>query len=717
MISARPPSEQIAMPASDRIDIAPPSAERRPSTKIVHGRELVDEYAWLRAGNWQEVLADPSATPPDIRAHLDAENAYAESVLAPTHDLQNELVGELRGRIKEDDAQVPWPDGAFEYFVRFREGGQHELICRRPRNGGDDMLLLDGDALAQGKSFFDLGAAEHSPDHALLAWSSDDKGSELYSIRVRDLATGEDMPDLVARTDGTIVWAQDSSAFLYVRVDDNHRTAQVFRHRLGTEQSADELVAEDLDPAWFVHLRRSRSGAFAIVSMSDHDSSEAWLVDLADAAQPARLVAARTPKLRYEVEPRGDTLFIRTNADDAEDFKIVHAPLDDARRENWLDLIPHRHGCMIVSATLFARHLVRLERENGLPRIVVRRIDGGDEHAIAFSEEAYALRMESGIEFDTDMLRFVYSSMTTPDETYDYDMSARTRTLRKRQEIPSGHDPARYVTRRIFARAPDGAEVPVSLLARADLDRPAPCLLYGYGAYGHALPASFSANRLSLVDRGFVYAIAHIRGGTDKGWHWYEDGKLANKPHTFSDFIAAGRALVDAGWTEEGRIVAQGGSAGGMLMGAVANMAPDLFAGVIADVPFVDVINTMLDKDLPLTPPEWLEWGNPIEDATAFETMLSYSPYDNVGAHAYPPILALGGLTDPRVTYWEPAKWVARLRERMTGGGPVLLKTNMDAGHGGASGRFDRLGEVALQQAFAIAAASGRLTPVVRRTA
>ncbi len=695
----------------------PPSALRRPTNTKVHGRDLIDEYAWLRAANWQEVLADPSKTPPEIRAHLDAENAYADAILAPTGALQAELVAELRGRIKEDDSQVPWPDGAFEYFIRFREGGQHELICRRPRDGGDDVLLLDGDALAKGKPFFDLGAAEHSPSHRLLAWSCDEKGSELYTIRVRDLDSGEDLNDVVERTDGTVVWTRDSRAFLYVRVDDNHRTAQVFRHRLGADQSADELVAQDLDPGWFVHLRRSRSGRYAIVSMSDHDSSETWLSDLQDIEKPAQLVAARTAKLRYDVEPHGDRLFIRTNADNAEDFKIVHAPLDDARRENWRDLIPHRHGCMVVNMTAFARHLVRLERENSLPRIVIRRIESGDEHAIEFAEEAFSLRMESGIEFDTDMLRFVYSSMTTPDETYDYDMSARTRTLRKRQEIPSGHDPSQYVTRRILARAADGAEVPVSLLARADLQRPAPCLLYGYGAYGYAMPASFSANRLSLVDRGFVYAIAHIRGGTDKGWGWYEDGKLGRKPNTFSDFIAAGRALVSAGWTQEGRIVAQGGSAGGMLMGAVANIAPRLFAGIIADVPFVDVINTMLDKDLPLTPPEWLEWGNPIEDPTAFETMLSYSPYDNVSAQDYPPILALAGLTDPRVTYWEPAKWAARLRERMTGGGPVLLKTNMDAGHGGASGRFDRLSEVALQQAFAIAAASGRLTPAARRTA
>ena len=689
----------------------PPRAERRPHSIRIHGVELVDDYAWLRADNWQEVLADPARTPADIRAHLDAENAYCDALMAPTKTLRAELLKELRGRIKEDDADTPWPDGPFEYYSRFREGGQHELICRRPRDGGAEQILIDGDAEAKGKPFFDMRAAEHSADHRLLAWSSDDKGSELFTIRVRDLATGSDLEDRVTHCDGTIVWDADGRSFLYVRVDDNHRTAQVFRHGLGTPEKDDALVVEDLDPAWFVHLHRSHSRRFGVVSMSGHDATEVWLIDLTDTSAPARLVAAREPAHRYEVEHHGETLYIRTNCDGAEDFKLATALLSAPSRENWRDLVAHVQGRMIVAVSAYARHLVRLERENGLPRIVVREIASGAEHAIAFPEEAYSLRMMAGLEFDTDILRFVYSSMTTPAETYDYDMVSRARTLRKRQEIPSGHDPARYVTRRIFAKAADGADVPISILARADRSGPAPCLLYGYGAYGHATPAAFSANRLSLVDRGFVFAIAHVRGGTDKGWAWYENGKLAHKPNTFSDFIACGRKLIEDGFTEQGRIVAQGGSAGGMLMGAIANMAPELFAGVIADVPFVDVINTMLDKDLPLTPPEWLEWGNPIEDATAFRTMLSYSPYDNVGAKRYPPILALAGLTDPRVTYWEPAKWVARLRERMAGGGPILLHTNMDAGHGGASGRFDALGEVAMEQAFAIAAATGLFKP------
>jgi oligopeptidase B len=693
-----------AAPLSTRREPGAPVAPRRPQRRVVHGVELVDDYAWLRAENWQEVLRDPAALPAGIAAYLRAENAYAEATLAPTRNLQSRLVGELRGRIKEDDSQVPWPDGAFDYYARYREGGQHQIICRRPRDSEAEQILLDGDALGQGKPFFEIGCAEHSPDHALLAWSLDARGSELFSIRVRDLQSGRDFSDEIVNTDGGVVWSADSRAFYYVHVDDNHRTDRVFRHRLGTDPAEDELIIEELDPGWFVHIHRTLSGRFAVVSMRDHNSAECHLIDLHDPAAKARLVAAREPELRYDVEHRGDWLYMRTNADGAEDFKIVRAPLASPERANWRDEVPHARGRFIIAGALYQDYSVRIEREDGLPRIVIRDERNSEEHAIAFGEEAYSLDMHSGYEFDTGVLRFTYSSMTTPAEVYDYDIRTRTRALRKRQEIPSGHDPSRYVTRRLMAEAADGELVPVSLLCRADLvgKGPLPLLLYGYGAYGYAMPAAFIANRLSLVDRGFVYAIAHIRGGTDKGWHWYENGKLQNKPNTFSDFVAVARHLICEGWTAKKRIVAHGGSAGGLLMGAVANLAPELFAGIIADVPFIDVVNTILDDTLPLTPPEWLEWGNPITDAKAFRTILSYSPYDNVAAKNYPAILALGGLTDPRVTYWEPAKWVAKLRARMSGGGPVLLKINMDAGHAGASGRFSRLEEVALQQAFAL---------------
>jgi oligopeptidase B len=686
---------------------AAPSAERRPQTRPVHGVAITDDYAWLKAANWQEVLRDPALLPADIRSHLEAENAYAKAALAGTEDLQHRLVAEMRGRIKEDDSTVPAPDGPFAYFERFREGGQHPLIGRLPRDGGGEAILLDGDALAAGKAFFRFGGHAHSPDHSRLAWSSDDKGSEMFTIRVRGWATGEDLPDAVESTTGTAAWAADSRAFYYVRLDENHRPNRVFRHRLGDDPAADQLVFEEPEPGWFVRVAATRPGRFAVVSVGDHETSEALLLDLADPAARPRLVAPRRTSVRYSVEPHRERLFVLTNADGAEDFKVLACPLDATDFSAAAEVVPHRAGTYILDIEVFEDFLVRLERENALPRIVVRHLATGEEHVIAFAEEAYALSLAGGFEFATDTLRFVYSSMTTPAEVYDYDMRRRTRVLRKRQEVPSGHDPARYVTRRLLATAADGEAVPVSVLARAGtpLDGSAPLLLYGYGSYGYAIPAGFSTNRLSLVDRGFVYAIAHVRGGSERGWRWYQDGKREKKPNSFSDFIAAGEALAAAGWTRPGRIVAHGGSAGGMLMGAVANLAPELFAGIVAEVPFVDVLNTMLDDTLPLTPPEWPEWGNPIADEAAFRTILAYSPYENVAARRYPPIFALAGLTDPRVTYWEAAKWVARLRATMAGGGPALLRTNMEAGHGGAAGRFDRLDEVALVYAFALAAA------------
>lgn len=693
---------------------SPPVAAIRPQSRTVHGVILNDDYAWLRAENWRDVLRDPDTLPTEIRKHIEAENAWCDTLMAPTKILQRELIKEMRGRIKEDDSEPPQPDGPFLYYSRYRRGGEHPLICRKPRanqgsKAGREQVMLDADALAEGKEFFDLGDAEHSPDHRLLAWSADEAGSELFLIRVRDLDTGKDLPDAIADTSGEMIWAADSSAFVYVALDDDHRPTRVLRHRLGTPQSADELLYEETDPGLFADIDQTQSRRFLLISSSDHETSEVSMVDLADEAGKPRLIAPRLAGRQYSVEHHGDELLIQTNADGAEDFKIVRAPLADPSPSNWVDLVPHKRGRLILSHICLAGRLIRLEREEGLPRIVIRDLESGAESSIAFDEEAYGLGVDAGYEFETDTLRFIYASMARPAETYDYDLTTGARTLVKRQEVPSGHDSEAYVVRRIFATAKDGAKVPVSLLHRRDLtlDGSAPCLLYGYGSYGAAMSASFRTRPLSLVDRGFVYAIAHIRGGTDKGWGWYLDGKRQNKPNSFTDFIAAGEMLAAEGFTSRGRIVAEGGSAGGMLMGAVANLAPELFAGIIAEVPFVDVLNTILDESLPLTPMEWPEWGDPIRDVTAFRTILSYSPYDNVKAQTYPPILATGGLADPRVTYWEPAKWVARLRATMTGGGPIMLHTNMDAGHAGAAGRFDSLRETALAYAFAITAAGG----------
>ncbi|MBH0237096.1 S9 family peptidase [Methylobrevis albus] len=682
----------------------PPRTEKRPVARTIHGTEIVDDYGWLRSARWQEVFRDTSLLEPDIRAHLEAENAYTKAEMAGTEDLQTALVKEMRARIKEDDSSVPSPDGAYAYAMRYEEGGQHPKIVRTPRDGGPETLLLDADALAKGKAYFKLGGAEHSPDHRLLAWSADDKGSEYYTVKLRDLDTGTDLADEIASTTGGVAFAADGKSFFYAVLNENHRAEKIFRHVVGTPAEDDVLVYQESDPAFFIGVGKTQSGRFIVIDAHDHETSEVRLIPADAPETPPHLVEARATGVEYSVEDDGgDMLLITTNAD-APDFKIVSAPLADPGRDNWVDVVPHVPGRLIIAATVYADRLVRLERENGLPRIVIRQLSTGEEHAIAFDEEAYSLGLAGSYEFDTTMLRFTYSSMTTPARVYDYDMATRERTLRKQQEVPSGHDPADYVTRRVQAPSADGELVPVSLLYHKDtpLDGSAPLVLYGYGAYGIAMPASFSTGVFSLVNRGFVYAIAHIRGGNDKGDHWYRTARKAGKTKTFEDFVAAGEHLVREGFTSRGRIVAMGGSAGGMLMGAVANMAPDLFGGVIAIVPFVDVLNTMLDDTLPLTPPEWPEWGNPIESAEDFATILAYSPYENVSAQAYPPILAIAGLTDPRVTYWEPAKWVARLRELSTGDSPVLMQIDMDSGHGGAAGRFDALKESALRFAFAL---------------
>ena len=681
-----------------------PIAEARDTTRVLHGVEIHDDHAWLRAENWQEVMRDPASLGAEIRAHLDAENAHAAAVFAPLAALRARLFEEMKGRIKQDDSTVPAKDGAFAYAARHRPGGQHPIHVRTPRDGGAEEILLDGDERAAGKAYFRLSGVAHSPDHRRLAWGADENGSEYFTLRLRDLAEGVDLDDVIEATGGEAVWSTDGEHLFYVRLDENHRPSTVLRHRIGTPASEDAVVYEEADPGFFVGLSKTLSGRFVVVSIHDHQTSEVRLIPADAPTEAPRLVAPRVTAQEYDVEHSGEIFTILTNADGAEDFQIVTAPAEAPGRANWRPLVPHEPGRLILSQTALAGHLVRLERVEGLPRIVVRRLTDGAEHEIAFEEEAYSLGLLGGFEFETTEIRFSYSSPTTPARVYDYDLESRTRTLRKAQEVPSGHDPEAYVATRVFAPTADGETVPVTLLRRrsTQLDGTAPCLLYGYGAYGITIPAAFSSTALSLVDRGFVYAIAHVRGGKDKGFRWYAQGRREAKTNTFDDFVAAARHLIATGVTGEKRIVAQGGSAGGMLMGAVANRAGELFAGIVAEVPFVDVLATMCDPDLPLTPPEWPEWGNPIEDEAAFRTILGYSPYDNVAAKPYPPILALAGLTDPRVTYWEPAKWIARLRARASGG-PFVLRTNMDAGHGGAAGRFDRLKEVAEVQAFALA--------------
>ena len=687
-------------------DPRPPVAARKPVTATLHGIARNDDYAWLKDADWQRVMREPETLDPDIRAYLEAENAYTDAFLAPHAVLRETLVSEMRGRMKEDDSSVPALDGDWAYYRRYVEGGEHPLYCRTPRGDeATEMLLLDGNREAEGQAYFRIGDCEHSHDHRHLAYTLDLNGSERYRLFVRDIASGAVIDGPIEDAHGEVIWAADGETVFYTVLDENHRPYQVRRHRIGSAPEADPVVYEESDPGFFVHLGESENRRFVLISAHDHTTSEVHLIEATAPESATRLIAARERGVEYDVAFRGDRLYILTNADGATDFKIMTASLGAPERAAWRDWLPHEAGTYVRAQLLFSRHHVRLERIGGLPRIVITDLETGEAHTVAFEEEAYDLALLPGYEFETETLRFVYSSMTTPQQTFDYDMRTRARTLRKTQEVPSGHDPADYVTRRLTALSHDGAEVPVSLLYRRTtaLDGSAPLLLYGYGSYGLTIPAAFSTNRLSLVDRGFVYAIAHIRGGSDCGYGWYLDGKLAKKTNTFADFIAAAEHLIAERYTAKGRIAAHGGSAGGMLMGAAANLRPDLFASIVAEVPFVDVLNTMCDVDLPLTPPEWPEWGNPIEDENAYRTIAAYAPYENVAAKAYPAVFATAGLTDPRVTYWEAAKWVAKLRRLKTDGNPLLLHTNMEAGHGGASGRFRRLVEVAMAYAFVLA--------------
>ncbi len=684
--------------------LAPPIAERRQHALTQHGVTRDDPYSWLRADNWQEVMQAPETLPADIRQYIEAENAYfAEAFETPQAELTETIYREIRGRIKEDDSGIASPDGPFAYNSRMLEGQQYPLIVRTPRDGGAETIMLDCNAEA-GESYFGFGAAEHSPDHRLLAWAADRQGSEYYTIHIRDLSTGTDTGEVITESAGDVTWLPDSSGFFYTEFDESHRPFRVRRHRLGTPQTADEIVFEEADPGFFVGIGETLSRKFITIDVHDHMTSEVWLIDTDAADSAPRLVSARLAEREYDIEERDGRLYILTNADGAEDFKVVTAPAADPDAANWTDLVPHVPGVLILDTVVLANHLVRLERVEGLPRLVVRDFRDSREWTVKFDEEAYSLGMSAGYEFETSTIRLTYSSPTTPNRTYDLDLETGERTLLKEQEVPSGHNPADYITRRIFADAVDGARVPITLLYRAStkIDGTAPALLYGYGAYGMSLPAAFSVSALSLVDRGFVYATAHVRGGMEKGYAWYKQGRHETKTNSFTDFIAAAETLLAEGYAAPGKIVAEGGSAGGMLMGAIANMRPDLWAGVLAVVPFVDVLNTMSDETLPLTPPEWPEWGNPIESRTDFERIAAYAPYEQISSQGYPPILALAGLTDPRVTYWEPAKWVAKLRVSKTDANPLYLKTHMDAGHGGASGRFDRLKETALSYAFAL---------------
>lgn len=688
----------------------PPVASRAPKKIEQLGRTRVDPYRWLKDENWQQVMQDPTVLRADIREYLEAENAYTKARLEdPLETLTEELFQEMRGRIKEDDSSLPSIDGNYAYLVRYRTGGEYPIYARKPaseiyNSDADDEIMLDGDEMGKGLAYFSFSSVQHSPDHKIIAYAVDDQGSEFYDIRFKDLDTGDVLPDLIPRTAGDFVWGANSDRVFWVERDESGRPQAVHMYVLGASTSVE--IYREPDPGFFVTVGDSQSGEYIFISAGSHTTSEVRFFR-ADADTPVpKLIAERQTDVEYAPEHWGDDLVILTNRDDSVDFKIVTAPVSDPSPSNWQDLVPHQAGTLIVDVAVLAGHMLRLERKDGLPRLIVRTRDGAEE-TISFDEAAYSLGMSVGYQFDTTSFRLSYASPTTPQQTYDFDLANGERILRKSQEIPSGHNPSDYAVDRILVPSRDGVEIPVTLLRHKDtpLDGSAPLLLYGYGSYGITMPASFRTTPLSLADRGMIWAIAHIRGSKAKGYQWYLDGKLEQKTNTFDDYVDVGRYLANNHYTSQGKIVGMGGSAGGLLMGAVVNQAPELFAGIIAAVPFVDVLNTMSDESLPLTPPEWPEWGNPITSAKDYDTILSYSPYDQVGDRPYPAMLITGGLSDPRVTYWEPAKWTAALRHEAPHAGPYFLRINMEAGHGGASGRFEALKETALEYAFALAAA------------
>ncbi|MXP40421.1 prolyl oligopeptidase family serine peptidase [Altererythrobacter soli] len=684
---------------ADTTPLSPPLAAKKPSTVTHHGITVTDDYAWLRDPKY------PVVKDKKILAHLEAENAWFEARMKPHQDTIEALFKEMRARIKEADKSVPYKDGDWLYWIEFEEGAEYKKWWRRPvgapDDGSADQLMLDEPALAEGKEYFRVGAISVSKNGRLLAYSVDDNGSERYTARIKDLTSGEHLPDEIPGTLSALVWVAGDTGLLYSLANEQWRTDNARLHWLGQPIEQDiELYHED-DEGFRVSASISGNEDWIIVSTGDHETSEAWIVPAETPQAPLQLVRRREKGVEYDVDVypgERPTLYIHAN-DTHENFRLATAPLD--RPDEWTTLIEGSDAFYLTGFELFRDFYVIDGRLGGLDRIEIRYYDDPARiEPVDFPEASYTASLGSNPEFDQTVLRMSYESMISPSSTYDYDVKTRTLTLLKVQEIPSGYDRDLYVTERLEIAARDGTPIPVSLMYRKDRKSPGPLHLYGYGAYGMAIPPGFSTTRLSLVDRGFAYAIAHVRGGDDLGRAWYKAGKLESRTNTFNDFVDVAKGLIAGGFTEAGRISISGGSAGGELMGAVINSNPELWGAVVAHVPFVDVLATMLDPTLPLTPGEWPEWGNPIEDRAAFELIRSYSPYDNVRAQDYPPLLVTAGLNDPRVTYWEPAKWVARLRELKTDGNELLLKTNMGAGHGGKSGRFQSLHETAEEFAF-----------------
>jgi oligopeptidase B len=705
------PSMAILVPAhvppAHARELRPPAAERRPVVAEHHGVHHSDDYAWLRTAKLDEVLQHPEALERPIMTYLEAENAYARNVLAPNRALQRQLLTEMRGRLRPTEQSVPEARGPWQYYTRYPAGAQRRLHCRRPRGGGPEQVLLDENALARGRRAFSLNAAAVSPDHALLAYALDDDGSERNTLKVRDLGTGRDLQDTIVDVRGGSVWSLDGRHLFYVRRDPVQWGRAVYRHALGTAVAADQLVYEEVEEGFAIEVRKTLSDRFMVVEAGDFSTTDVRLVDLADLTLPPQVLMERKRGVKFAVTDLGNRLIVATNADGATDGKIGEKELSAPAAAPLQDIVPHRPGRIIEDVIVFREYLVWLERDRelGNQHIFIRRWSDGQEHALDFGTEPMHVEILAGLEQGTQLLRYTYQTMAQPKQTFEYHMATGQLTLRKVHEVPSGHDPEGYVTRRIDAPAQDGTMVPASLLYRrnAQLDGSAPIWLEGYGAYGDKQNPDFGIERLSLVDRGFIYAIAHVRGGGEKGDPWHDAGRLANKLNTFTDYIAVVEQLIRLGLARPGRIVASGASAGGTLVGAAVNMRPDLFGAVYAEVPFVDCLNTLLDRTLPLTEASFSEFGNPSVARADFLSIQSYAPYENVRAQIYPPMLIVQSLNDARVPYWEAAKWTAKLRRLKSDANPVVLLTKMRGGHAGGSGRFDSLEDYARAYAFALA--------------
>ncbi len=672
--------------------IQPPRAEQREHSYTYHGITVSDPWAWLRDDSY------PTIDDEDVLDYVRAENAYFEAQMAGQQELVDELFTEMRGRIKEADASVPQRDGDYEYWSEFEEGAQYRKYYRRPVGSDERQLILDGPALAEGLEYFRIGDMSVSEDGRYLAYSLDTTGGEFYTGYIKDLETGELLEDRIADVNTALVWAAGDTVLVYGRANENWRVDRIFAHTLGQPADSDVEIFHEETLGYTASPGISSNREWLIIATGDNETSEVMFTSIDDPPGELTIVRPRQVGVEYSVDFHEDRLFVLSN-DEHVNFRLATAPIADPA--NWSTLIPGSDAFYLTGFDLFQDFYVTEGRLNGLDQVQVRYYDDPTRvETIAFPEATYAAGVTNNPEWDVDRIRLGYESPITPDTVYDYHVASRELETLKVQEIPSGFDPSLYTVERLEVRARDGAMVPVSIVYRKDREMGGPLHLYAYGAYGYAVPPGFSTTRFSMVDRGMAYAIAHIRGGDDLGRNWYLQGKMEERTNTFNDFVDVARGLVDMGYTSEGQISASGGSAGGELMGAVVNQDPALFGAVVAHVPFVDVLNTMLDDSLPLTPGEWPEWGNPIESKAAFTHLLSYSPYDQVTRQDYPPMLVTAGLNDPRVTYWEPAKWVAKLREYKTDDNVLLLKTNMGAGHGGRSGRWEGLYETAEEVAF-----------------